>query len=365
VDKLSHMSNSQQSIQTVSHWIMYHRKRYVQSVKIWEKELYQASASKKMIYIYLANDIMQSSRKKGGEFIKEFSKVIKSCMIHVHRENSENHKPILRLLDIWDERKVVPTPFIEEIRKALKGEATQPKELGPSDTLNKTTIPSLLVAPISQEADPLHEALQQVEELEVTNDIILERVSSINHDLFNTDILNHVSNQSSLSEVAAELEEAFIVYSQYKKHLDQDYERRSKLISVLSEYLEKQETILNRTNAAQEDCSKQLLKYETIKGELKSMYQQLSLGEDHVKKVGNMSPTSPLKLSVSPRTPTSPPSSPHTPTEPPIDTEIVKRQKVNSMEPVFHQHAQMYVPSNAERYNSVSQAWNPLPHYKL
>jgi hypothetical protein len=35
--------------------------------------------------LYLANDVMQTSRKKGGEFIKEFGYYIKDTVIHVYK----------------------------------------------------------------------------------------------------------------------------------------------------------------------------------------------------------------------------------------------------------------------------------------
>lgn len=40
---------------------------------------------RKLVFLYLANDIMQTSRKRGGEFIREFSKVLTRAVQHVHR----------------------------------------------------------------------------------------------------------------------------------------------------------------------------------------------------------------------------------------------------------------------------------------
>lgn len=66
---------------------------------------------------------MQSSRKKGGEFIKEFAKVMKPCVMHVYREgDNQTHKAVQRILDVWVERRVLPAAFVDEIKSALKGE---------------------------------------------------------------------------------------------------------------------------------------------------------------------------------------------------------------------------------------------------
>ncbi len=49
--------------------------------------------------------------------------------ITTNREGDpQTQKAIFRILDIWDERKVYPTPFLDEIRKTLRGEINQVHE---------------------------------------------------------------------------------------------------------------------------------------------------------------------------------------------------------------------------------------------
>ena len=80
---------------------MYHRKRVSTSVEIWERELYNgmwnnlrhnntnfsaaAPIQRKLIFLYLANDIIQTSRKKGVEFIKGFGPVLHKTIVHTFR----------------------------------------------------------------------------------------------------------------------------------------------------------------------------------------------------------------------------------------------------------------------------------------
>lgn len=144
-EKLTRMNSSQQSIQTLSHWIMYHRKRSVQSVQIWEKELYKTSADRKITFLYLANDIMQSSRKKSGEFIQEFSKIIKPAIIHIYREG-DSQNSVLRVLDVWQERQVLPKSFLDDIRRAFKQDST---------TTPQQTIPKAETISLSTEKSPI------------------------------------------------------------------------------------------------------------------------------------------------------------------------------------------------------------------
>ncbi|KFM69886.1 Regulation of nuclear pre-mRNA domain-containing protein 1A, partial [Stegodyphus mimosarum] len=81
--KLSELNNSQQSIQTLSLWLIHHRKHHKTIVQVWFKELKKAKPNRKLTFMYLANDVIQNSKKKGPEFSKEFSNVLSKAFAHV------------------------------------------------------------------------------------------------------------------------------------------------------------------------------------------------------------------------------------------------------------------------------------------
>ncbi len=65
VKKFQELNNTQQSVQTLSLWLIHHRKHAKNIVQIWLKELLSENkCERKLTYIYLANDILQNSRKK-------------------------------------------------------------------------------------------------------------------------------------------------------------------------------------------------------------------------------------------------------------------------------------------------------------
>ena len=68
VDKLHNLNSTQQSIETVSAWCSFYRKDARKVVAIWEQEFIKMSMAKQLAMAYLANDILQNSRKKGPEF---------------------------------------------------------------------------------------------------------------------------------------------------------------------------------------------------------------------------------------------------------------------------------------------------------
>jgi regulator of Ty1 transposition protein 103 len=75
-EKIKKLTNSQQSIESLSLWLLYHSKLYKNSAKIWEEEILRASPVQQLTLLYVCNDLLQNSRKKTQNFINEFSDVL-------------------------------------------------------------------------------------------------------------------------------------------------------------------------------------------------------------------------------------------------------------------------------------------------
>jgi regulator of Ty1 transposition protein 103 len=139
VDKLNRLNNSQQSIETISAWCIFYRKvRFLpvfdfslstcticpcsskcvpskqtmpqnvehvggppdhatvaaqdarKIVVTWETEFAKApNMQKKLAMLYLANDILQNSRKKGPEFVNEFYRALPRALHHMLKHGDD------------------------------------------------------------------------------------------------------------------------------------------------------------------------------------------------------------------------------------------------------------------------------------
>ncbi|KAI8803320.1 hypothetical protein BJ742DRAFT_829318 [Cladochytrium replicatum] len=85
VSKLSRLVDTQESVALLSQWLMYHRKHVATSVQVWAREIHKASAHRKLSFLYLCNDVVQISRKKGDEFVREFARVLPEVIPHLYR----------------------------------------------------------------------------------------------------------------------------------------------------------------------------------------------------------------------------------------------------------------------------------------
>lgn len=106
-DKLSKLNSSQQSIESLSRWCITHRKKARQIVESWDRLFKSAQRDQRVSFLYLSNDILQNSRRKGSEFVNEFWKVLPAALKNVYGTGDENGKNAAsRLVNIWEERKV-------------------------------------------------------------------------------------------------------------------------------------------------------------------------------------------------------------------------------------------------------------------
>lgn len=106
-DKLSKVDSSQKSIESTSKWCITHRKKARQIVEAWDKLFKSAQKEQRVAFLFLSNDILQNSRRKGSEFVNEFWKVLPTTLKSVYESGDESGKKAAsRLVNIWEERKV-------------------------------------------------------------------------------------------------------------------------------------------------------------------------------------------------------------------------------------------------------------------
>lgn len=106
-DKLTKLNSTQQCIETLSHWCIFHQSKAEQVVATWEKQFHSSQMAQKVPFLYLANDILQNSKRKGNEFVTEFWKVLPAAVKDI-LENGDDYgkNAASRMVGIWEERRV-------------------------------------------------------------------------------------------------------------------------------------------------------------------------------------------------------------------------------------------------------------------
>ncbi|KAF8405962.1 hypothetical protein HHK36_008042 [Tetracentron sinense] len=126
-DKLSKLNNTQQCIETLSHWCIFHRSKAELVVATWDKQFHNPQmVQQKVPLLYLANDILQNSKRKGNEFVSEFWKVLPAALKDIVENGDDRGKNAAsRLVDIWEERRVFGSRA-RSLRDAMLGKESPP-----------------------------------------------------------------------------------------------------------------------------------------------------------------------------------------------------------------------------------------------
>ncbi|KAI9338550.1 RNA polymerase II-binding domain-containing protein [Obelidium mucronatum] len=137
--KLGKLADTQDSINLLSHWLIFHRKNAPEAVQVWAAEFSKVSTSRKLAFLHLANDVLQVSRKKADDYAKEYAKVLpNSLKLFSAQAPPELNAKVRRLLTIWDERGVYAREFVAELKRHVGGgggsESAKKKEQRPSSS---------------------------------------------------------------------------------------------------------------------------------------------------------------------------------------------------------------------------------------
>ncbi len=85
--------------------------------QIWH---FLVEAKRKLTLLYLANDVIQSCKKKGPEFKSEFSKVLPRAFQLVSKEKDDSlSKSVERIVSVWEDRKVFESDTILRLKSLL------------------------------------------------------------------------------------------------------------------------------------------------------------------------------------------------------------------------------------------------------
>ena len=106
--KLAGLNATSQSIETLSHWCVFHRKRAKTLVPTWQQELRAAPPKRKLTFLYLANDVLQNSRKKGNEWIEACWPIMGWAVKHTLRNTGDEKtaKSCEKLVNVWQDRRI-------------------------------------------------------------------------------------------------------------------------------------------------------------------------------------------------------------------------------------------------------------------
>lgn len=107
VHRMDKLTVSQESIESTSSWVSLWRREATTVIAWWETYYTTASTKKKLSLLYLANDVVQTSRQKGPEFVNGFLRVLPKAVARFNLEADDaGKKSVEKLVNVWQSRQV-------------------------------------------------------------------------------------------------------------------------------------------------------------------------------------------------------------------------------------------------------------------
>ncbi|XP_054159249.1 homeobox protein 2-like [Oppia nitens] len=286
--KLSQVTNSQDSIQSLSLWLLHHKSHYKRITYIWFNCFEKSKSSHRLTLFYLANDVIQHAKRKGySHFVDYFIDSLKKAIILCKDDNINTN--IDRVFNIWLERSIYSESVIEEFRALLSGSSAHLAAI------------SKIVAEFK-----LSELIDKIKKCKKCEQTCVSKTDALKGskvDPTSGDVLNKLKDKTHGEQFTHEFDE-------YTKCLESAINALEKEVHIRNDLIE--------------NLEKSEVFYETQMDEAKTVvdaYKNFGLRVKNVwRKLDEMRPTLPSPLPSPPRDAPSPTNSDDGPTLPPTAT---------------------------------------------
>nr|XP_023692124.1 regulation of nuclear pre-mRNA domain-containing protein 1B-like isoform X2 [Paramormyrops kingsleyae] len=297
--KLSELSNSQHSVQTMSLWLIHHRKHSPVIVRVWHRELKKGKCLLENRE-KLANDVIQNSKRKGPEFARDYEMVLVDACSHVARTISCREaddgckKHMERLLNIWQERGVYRADFIQQLKLAIE-DSNSPKPKTEEKKAIKRSYQKIQEEEEEEEDDDyrghysprdsdastpllteeLVKALQDLENAASGDAAVRQKIASLPQEVQDVSLLEKITDKEAADKLSRTVDEACLLLAEYNGRLAAELEDRRQLARMLTEYIHSQKEALVEREKKLEEYKQKLARVTQVRKELKSHLQSL------------------------------------------------------------------------------------------
>ncbi|KAL5467428.1 hypothetical protein EMCRGX_G031649, partial [Ephydatia muelleri] len=286
--KLKDLSVTVHSIQGISQWVIHHRKHAKTVVGHWYKELQSGSSNRKLTLLYLANDILQNSRKKGTEYVTEFNRVLPKAFHLVNNEKDESlSAAVSRILSVWEERKVFEDDLIKKYKAYLTAGSSHSHRRIRSDSDAKKRIRDSPPVPKPEELSPAEsppkkreppepeELFKRMAAIDRSNSVAADtatqqRIAALPPEVHSSSLSVGLKDKTAVNQLMEKVDEAIKLLSDYTARVEAEVKEREDIHELLDAYIWQQKHLLRETKKKMKDHQGKLEKVTKVRQELQS-----------------------------------------------------------------------------------------------
>ncbi|XP_078287992.1 regulation of nuclear pre-mRNA domain-containing protein 2-like isoform X2 [Rhinoraja longicauda] len=245
--KLLSVSNTMDSIQGMSSWILDNKKHYTSIVRHWMKCMRKSSIAHRLNLFYVANDVIQNCKRKNAIIFRDaFSEVLVEAGALVR--DPSIRKSVERIFTIWEQRSVYPEELIVDLRAAL-GKATSAKTTSPDRqrTVGRKTTEFTKVKPVSNKTrvvvkskilaefrpPALIDQLGTYKQAEDEREFKEKQLGSLRVDVCSTETLKRLKDRAGGKRFSKDFEESSSKLEDFCAELEREVNKTPPLIEAL------------------------------------------------------------------------------------------------------------------------------------
>ncbi|XP_076248879.1 uncharacterized protein LOC143188477 isoform X2 [Calliopsis andreniformis] len=220
--RLHTLKDSQESIQGLSAWCLERRQHHKKIVATWLQVLKKVKVEHRLTLFYLANDVIQYSKRKNFEFVESWGTTLQRATTMV-RDEKVKHR-ILRIFKIWDQRQVYDEEFLADLSGLIS--AAPKKKLEPQPAS----------APEEFQAALLISTMRSCATLEQATDARLRDLRDSNIDIENAEELcASLKDRRRVEDAEKEVDLAVRNVENYVRALEAEIRERTQVLELLEQ----------------------------------------------------------------------------------------------------------------------------------
>ncbi|XP_017885983.1 uncharacterized protein LOC108628512 isoform X2 [Ceratina calcarata] len=220
--RLHTLKDSQESIQGLSAWCLERRQHHKKIVATWLQVLKKVKVEHRLTLFYLANDVIQYSKRKNFEFVESWGTTLQRATTMV-RDEKVKHR-ILRIFKIWDQRQVYDEEFLADLSGLIS--AAPKKKMDPQPS----------VPPEEFQAALLISTMRSCATLEQATDARLRDLRDSNIDIENAEELcASLKDRRRVEDAEKEVDLAVRNVENYVRALEAEIRERTQVLDLLEQ----------------------------------------------------------------------------------------------------------------------------------
>ncbi|XP_067624129.1 uncharacterized protein [Eurosta solidaginis] len=216
--RLEALKDTQEGIQQLSAWCLQQRPHHKKIVTCWLNVLKRVRVEHRLVLFYLANDVIQNSKRKRYEFVESWATALQRATTMVRDEKVKSK--ILRIFGIWEQRDIYNEEYLSDLCGLLN--INPPKKAQPV---------------VAESADdytngPLITNIRECVELSLATDNSFKKLPKA--PVCDIEIIKQqIKDKSHSDDIEKEIERYTTYAEAYSKHLHAEIRSRKAVLNSL------------------------------------------------------------------------------------------------------------------------------------